>query len=242
MEKEKILKEREKKIEDLSEEYGEYIRQLHAELRIAGKCAEVLARREFFESIPLMMVNLGQITEREATILQELLRGTSFNTLAERYGLTRERIRQLTYRAIRRSVKLKWLKDIEDDNTRLWGELNALREVMKAKDIELERLRKRVAVEVEHGNADAYDDSLYQTLTTPIKNLNISVRACNVCRVHDIETLGDLAMRSEKDFLGMRNFGRKTLREVYRLLEKYHLHFDYDVLSVYRLHEEQINK
>ena len=58
-----------------------------------------------------MLQEYGSLTYREAEIMKELLKGTTYEDLSERFGLTRERIRQIAEKSIRKSRDLTWLKE-----------------------------------------------------------------------------------------------------------------------------------
>lgn len=60
-------------------------------------------------------------------------------------------------------------------------------------------------------------------LKTHRNELNISVRLYNCLKCDDIETLGDLVMRTELDLMRLRNFGTRSLTEVKNLLQEYGL-------------------
>ncbi|MFC2035474.1 DNA-directed RNA polymerase subunit alpha [Chloroflexota bacterium] len=53
----------------------------------------------------------------------------------------------------------------------------------------------------------------------PVEQLNLSVRTLNCLRRGNINTLGDLLTREEKDLLALRNFGQKSRRETIERLE-----------------------
>lgn len=53
--------------------------------------------------------------------------------------------------------------------------------------------------------------------------LEFSVRTGNCLRQAGIQTLGDLVAQSEDDLLGIRHFGRKSLREVRDVLANFNL-------------------
>jgi DNA-directed RNA polymerase alpha subunit len=60
-------------------------------------------------------------------------------------------------------------------------------------------------------------------LRTHRNELDISVRLYNCLKWGDIETLGDLVMRTELDLMRLRNFGTRSLTEVKNLLQEYGL-------------------
>ena len=70
-------------------------------------------------------------------------------------------------------------------------------------------------------------------LSTKVGNLNISVRALNVLRMADIETLGDLVRLTERDAKELRHMGNKCFYELDDLLDMYNLSWGMDVDSYY---------
>ena len=66
-------------------------------------------------------------------------------------------------------------------------------------------------------------------LTTPVDELELSVRSHNCLRAANIKTIADLVRREEAELLKFRNFGRKSLAELSEIIEANKLHFGMDV-------------
>jgi len=62
-----------------------------------------------------------------------------------------------------------------------------------------------------------------------VEELELSVRSHNCLKAADIQTIGDLVRRDEQEMLKFRNFGRKSLQELSKILEEKGLHFGMDV-------------
>jgi len=60
-------------------------------------------------------------------------------------------------------------------------------------------------------------------LEQSIEELDLSVRAQNCLKKADINTVRDLVQMSEKELLGHKNFGRKSLEEIKRVLDSLNL-------------------
>ena len=57
--------------------------------------------------------------------------------------------------------------------------------------------------------------------STPIEELDLSVRAFNCLKANDISTVGQLLAKKEEELMSLRNFGKKSLDEIKeRLVEK----------------------
>ena len=65
-------------------------------------------------------------------------------------------------------------------------------------------------------------------LKMPVDELELSVRSYNCLMAANIKTIGDLVKRDEPEMLKFRNFGRKSLQELTKILEEKGLHFGFD--------------
>ncbi|RKX69043.1 DNA-directed RNA polymerase subunit alpha [candidate division WOR-3 bacterium] len=70
---------------------------------------------------------------------------------------------------------------------------------------------------------------LRDLLSRPIDELEISVRASHCLRDENIKTIGELVARTEREMLEIKNFGKKSLEELRKVLENIGLHFGMDV-------------
>lgn len=59
---------------------------------------------------------------------------------------------------------------------------------------------------------------LYEKLRTPVSELELSVRSSNCLKEARIKTIGDLVKKTEMEMLKYRNFGRKSLSEINKIL------------------------
>ncbi|MBN1996602.1 DNA-directed RNA polymerase subunit alpha [candidate division KSB1 bacterium] len=66
-------------------------------------------------------------------------------------------------------------------------------------------------------------------LKMSVDELELSVRSHNCLTAANIKTIGDLVRRDEQEMLKFRNFGRKSLTELTKILEEKGIHFGMDV-------------
>lgn len=66
-------------------------------------------------------------------------------------------------------------------------------------------------------------------LKMSVDELELSVRSHNCLMAANIKTIGDLVRRDEQEMLKFRNFGRKSLSELSKILEEKGIHFGMDV-------------
>ncbi len=75
--------------------------------------------------------------------------------------------------------------------------------------------------------SDEHDDEesrlLDSFLSTPVEELELSVRSSNCLKNADIRTIGDLTAKTEDDIAKTRNFGKKSLQEIKEKLAEWNL-------------------
>ena len=71
-----------------------------------------------------------------------------------------------------------------------------------------------------------------------VDELELSVRSHNCLAAANIKTIGDLVRRDEQEMLKFRNFGRKSLQELNKILEEKGIYFGMDVDKYLRKSEE----
>jgi len=95
--------------------------------------------------------------------------------------------------------------------------------VQEAAQLLMEHLKIFVQQEDEESReaalAGAEDSELYQTLSRPVDELELSVRAAHCLKAANIRTIADLVVRSEQEMLQFPNFGKKSLDEIKAILQ-----------------------
>jgi DNA-directed RNA polymerase subunit alpha len=71
---------------------------------------------------------------------------------------------------------------------------------------------------VEEQPVDASVERYNENLNRSVEELELSVRSYNCLKNANIQTIGDLVVRSESDMLKTKNFGRKSLNEIKEIL------------------------
>ncbi len=161
---------------------------------------------------------------REEEVLWSMLELNTLQEVADKVGVTRERVRQVYQRALLRIVRfreiattryeiaLRTVEDLKKKNAELEATCWALMNPEPGKPAmevanEMEKFRCRFP------------------FTVRIKDLGLSVRCTNCLKAADVETLGDLVGYKKHEIYHFRNFGRKSLNELEELLYKYNLEF-----------------
>lgn len=77
-------------------------------------------------------------------------------------------------------------------------------------------------------------EEIEKLLSTPVEELELSVRSSNCLKNANIKTIGDLTRKSEDEIAKTRNFGKKSLMEIKEKLKEWNLSLgmtDYSVLK-----------
>ena len=82
------------------------------------------------------------------------------------------------------------------------------------------------------------DQAVNENLIKPVEELELSVRAYNCLKNANVETIGELVVKTEAEMLKTKNFGRKSLSEIKELLAEMGLSFGMKIDSKGRLVRE----
>ena len=161
--------------------------------------------------------------ERQKEIFLRVLALKSYQEIADEYCLTRERVRQIFEKSLRRILEFR------DIATRRLEESQCkVLELQK----EIDHLHDKIFL-LQHPQAKKEDETSdkndifrqCEPFTLPLKELYLSVRTWNCLKYAGVRTLGDVVAYDRAEFMRIRNFGRKSLNELDILLEKRGLEF-----------------
>jgi len=155
---------------------------------------------------------LNTITEREARIVTaRLIEGYTLESVGFQEGVTRDRIRQIEAKAIRK-LRLpsrlyimrygKEVIDLQDDIKKLTVELSK-----KKKEL-IDAINNPFEIELTE------EEMMLSTLSQKIDNLDFSVRTYNCLKRGGIETLSQLVQSTIHDIQKIRNLGNRSLKEI----------------------------
>lgn len=144
---------------------------------------------------------MQKLTDREQEILRErYFYSKTLEEVAEVHNVTRERIRQIEAKAIRK------LRYPETKKMLSMGLAQYEREKLKAQNAETEA---KVMQSLNRKPAELSDK-----LLTPITEMDLSVRSYNCLTRAGKKTLADIATLSDDDLFHIRNMGRKSVNEI----------------------------
>lgn len=151
--------------------------------------------------------------EREKGIVLGVLEGgKTFMEVGKGYDLTAERVRQIFNKAIRR-LRYAFQQYVAEQD-KLHKELERLR----AENLSLRMIINDANLDETKRNDFSTEQA--RILTTPIEDLDISIRAKTCLRAAKLYTLSEVLQTPIRDMLKFRNFGKKSLREIRDIFDK----------------------
>ena len=175
-------------------------------VRAAGGIRHFLWFQQIAErGIGALLKKDERLSDREKGILRDILSFSTPEEMCARYGITRERVRQLCNKAIRRLGGIAAVLDKADEALRR----NA---VLEAENARLARIVKEI------DSSSRYRISLAELAVklkeTRLGDVGFSVRSYNGLRSIGVENIYDLVRKKPEEVQCARNLGRKSFLEI----------------------------
>lgn len=155
---------------------------------------------------------------REKKIMQSFFNGDRISNIAEELELSRERVRQIVVKAIRKfNYAIKELADLKQEN-------NSLKEEIK---------NVKMQLIMQEGEEEQSEDVPPSVFSIRLVNCNLPVRVLNVTKAADIDTIGDLVQYSKFEMVKFRNFGKKSLMQLDEFIHEMGLEWGMDKAKIY---------
>lgn len=160
------------------------------------------------------------LTEVEISIIQSMIEHRSVNAVAATFDLSPARILQILHKSIK---KLATARRYDD----MMNEIDSLKHTVTY-------LKEKLALcNVKPEGVEADEIVLKRKLVDTV----ISVRALNCLRWMEIRTVAELVSLKKSELIKIRNFGKKTLRELEELVDSLGLEFGMDIPDYLRSKE-----
>ena len=171
---------------------------------------------------------LSQCSEREWQCVYSYYHdGLTLQQIAKKFGVTRERIRQLVSKGLRKVAccyaMLSKKQELERQRERFQADLKTLNEYRE----QLVKLFKENGVyteemEIEFGKptSKGRDEVVQCSLSESIDSLNLSIRSHNCLKRAGVETIDDLISHTYDEMRSVRNLGKRSLREIEEKLKE----------------------
>lgn len=173
-----------------------------------------------FECVP------NVLTLREQQVIEmRYKRCLNLEEVGREFGVTRERIRQIEAKAIRKLKRLQY-KEYLLVGKEMLSEYKSLK--LQYKDL-IEDLKHNISLtkySIEELKNLGIPDGVCTTIAEtgiPIERLELSVRSFNCLKRSGINTTFDLIKMTEEDLMKVRNMGSKSRKEIILKLQEFGL-------------------
>lgn len=157
---------------------------------------------------------------REKKIMQAFFNGDRISDIADNFELSRERVRQIVIKAIRKfNYAIEELVDLKLEN-------NSLKE-------EIKNVKMQFIMQEGKKEEEQPEDVPPSLFSIRLVNCNLPVRVLNVTKAADIDTIGDLVQYSKLDMIKFRNFGKKSLMQLDEFIHEMGLEWGMDKAKIY---------
>ena len=225
-EKYKMLAVNEKIIDDKLKELKERKNAINIELAETRNAATAKGQLSA-NAIGMLFVAIDaiiapHISYRESQILKGIIKGKTFEDLADEYDLTPTRIRQIVEKTCDKLSRNE-ITIIEhiSTNKHLVSEVARLNKKNKDMQMDFDSYRR------EKGDKPTSDIAIPpKILSENIGNFGFPVRIMNIFRYSEVYTVGDLLRKFDVNSLkNLRNLGKKSIDVILGFLEQNHLVF-----------------
>ena len=165
----------------------------------------------------LELTSQGGMREKK---IQAFFNGDRISNIAEEFELSRERVRQIVIKAVRKfNYAIEELADLKQEN-------NSLKE-------EIKNVKMRLIMQEGEKEEELSEDVPPSVFSIRLVNCNLPVRVLNVTKAADIDTIGDLVQYSRFDMVKFRNFGKKSLMQLDEFIHEMGLEWGMDKAKIY---------
>ena len=176
---------------------------------------------------PGLIEALDKLRDKEKqTLIYRFNHGLTLAEVAKEYGVTKERVRQIEAKAIRKLRHPSLTRMFLFDTQEKYYEAARERDRLKLENItltdKLNEYFKENSVDMEPPIVKNDIDSI------PIEDLDLSVRSYNCLRRGGYDTIGDIRGATIEQLMKVRNLGRRSIDEILEKLKEYGIEVSHD--------------
>lgn len=165
---------------------------------------------------------LKHLTERQGYILKErIINKRTLSSLAEELDITKERIRQIEQKCIRRLLRKDLLMIIAfgEEISNYFISIERLRENLKNELLGFEDFYTKIKKgEI---NEEEFKVFIDNSKNLPIEYLDLCARSYNCLKRAGYSTIGQLIDKTEDDLFKIKNLGHKCAKEIIEKVKNY---------------------
>lgn len=166
---------------------------------------------------PALIKAVGELDDRENEVIQmRYLEKMTLEQIGRQYGVTRERIRQVEAKAIRKlrhpSLFMTYKYDFIPERAMKAFEISCSNAISILENFQENAIKFQCEISEDDDIPDVPNN--IDDLSVPIDELGLSFRARNLLLRANVRTIRDLTSMTAKDITSLRNAGMATLNEI----------------------------
>jgi len=171
----------------------------------------------------------GFISERNASILEDIVNDLSIDDVCKKYNLSSARVYQIFnskmhYVCIFILEQEKRILELEETNSKLTAEVSLLNQMVKDFENINKHLEEELSAIREIEASNIHDENYNRrAFSILIKNTKLSSRSLYMLFLAEINNLGELINYTAQDLKKFRLCGPKTFKEICEMLDSYGL-------------------
>lgn len=171
----------------------------------------------------------AQFDEREHEIVKMIFQGKSNAVIASHFNITTDRINQILQIIANKALQANTYTELQEENNVLNQRIDLLKKEVDKEHTRWQMLQAKyneLAERLKYEDINPVcmiSDERLNFLSTPLSELDFSVRANGIFYNANLQTVGELYNFPRKKFGKLRNCGKKTIQEIENFFLSNHL-------------------
>lgn len=172
--------------------------------------------------VPGFLESVNSLGERDREILEyRFKRGLTLEETGKIYGVTRDRIRQIEARAVRKLRSPQLWKEWKMDTMHTVLDITKERDALRTENALLKKRLSEIADMTGMGSAMPGEESPSEKKDIRIEDLNLSIRSYSCLKRAGVNYVSDVKDWTVEDFMKVRRLGQKSMEEIIGSLKEH---------------------
>lgn len=172
--------------------------------------------------VPGFLESVNSLGERDREILEyRFKRGLTLEKTGKIYGVTRDRIRQIEARAVRKLRSPQFWKEWKMDTMHTVLDITKERDALRTENALLKKRLSEIADMTGMDSAMPEEESPSEKKDIRIEDLNLSIRSYSCLKRAGVNYVSDVKDWTVEDFMKVRRLGQKSMEEIIGSLKEH---------------------
>lgn len=172
--------------------------------------------------VPGFLESVNSLKERDREILEyRFKRGLTLEETGKIYGVTRDRIRQIEARAVRKLRSPQFWKEWKMDTMHTVLDITKERDALRTENALLKKRLSETADMTGMGSAMPEEEFPSEKKDIRIEDLDLSIRSYSCLKRAGVNYVSDVKDWTVEDFMKVRRLGQKSMEEIIGSLKEH---------------------